>query len=331
MSTTKKMYDISKLSEYRKQIVTNLNELIKENYVNKIPSNSGVVNTQPPSKILNHIRAQSETIFGDSYIEGTDRPFGRGSGYGGKGALVNSQASSAVRIVTGRSARAPNLKDGTHVDPNFQTDAATMYLSNITDVDTNLGFCDGPLGNKKAQSTVAGTADQIRFFGYNGVQISTGMPNVKSGIPGGMTTSTGGKIERAPPIVLAAGNTDGKKPLYGLPGKFADEEVSNIQGVAKGENLQACVRELAEMLDKMMGALIRLAIYQGGFAAVLGVTIPPGIQPHHAVAAGYMVNETYASFISSLISLRLEKVFWETMYCSEGSPKNITSTNVFTS
>jgi hypothetical protein len=217
-----------------------------------------------------------------------------------------------------------------------------MYLSNITDVDTNLGFCDGPLGNKKAQSTVAGTADQIRFFGYNGVQISTGMPNVKSGIPGGMTTSTGGKIERAPPIVLAAGNTDGKKPLYGLPGKFADEEVSNIQGVAKGENLQACVRELAEMLDKMMGALIRLAIYQGGFAAVLGVyqggfaavlgvTIPPGIQPHHAVAAGYMVNETYASFISSLISLRLEKVFWETMYCSEGSPKNITSTNVFTS
>jgi len=116
-----------------------------------------------------------------------------------------------------------------------------------------------------------------------------------------------------------------------LPGISADQSVDILQGVAKGDNTVECIRELSNILDSVIGALIRMGIFQGAFAAILGVTVPPGIQPHHAAAAPLMIQETFESFLSTLVQLRTNKVFWELTYCNESSPRRIASRNVFSS
>jgi hypothetical protein len=330
--TTKKMYDLNHLSEWRQTLHKSLETLIKQNQnINIIPDNSGPSQTNTPSRHVNRIRAQAETIFGECIKIGPDRPFGRGTGYGSKGANPDSLATETVDIAVGAMRRSSKvLEDGAFADPSI-ADAARFTISDVTDVDKNMGFCDGPLGNKKAQSAIGAAADQVRFFGYDGIQFSTGAPEGHKGIAGGITTALGGKVSRAPKIVFSAGNVDGTTPTFGLPGTEADEEVPVIQGIVKGANMEACIRDLADILDKLNGALIRMAIYQGAFAGILGITIPPGIQPHHAAAAGPVMQETFGKFIDSIIQLRLDKVFWNNTYVSDGSPKRVSSTNVFTS
>jgi hypothetical protein len=330
--TTKKMFDLSHLSEWRQELHKSLETLIKQNQtINIIPDNSGPSQTNAPSRYVNRINALNETQFGESIRIGTDRPFGRGSGYGSKGATPDSMQTEAVDIAVGRMRRSSKiLADGTYADPSI-ADAARFTISDVTDCDTNMGFCDGPIGNKKAESTIYGGADQVRFFGFNGIQFSTGMPEGHKGLKNGINTALGGKVSRAPKIVFSAGNAGGTTPTFGLPGTEADEEIPVIQGIAKGQNVELCINELAVILDKLSGALIRMAIYQGAFAGILGITIPPGIQPHHTAAAGPVMQETFSKFIDTLIQLRLDKVFWNNTYVSDGSARRVSSTNVFTS
>ena len=313
------------LSEIRKMLHPVLEQRIKENAtVNMIPDDSGLLNTTPPRPNRNHIRAGSESIWGP-ITHGLDRTFGRGTGYGKLG------AGESIRFALGAMNRS-TPPDGTHVDPNIHSDGCTIYMSDLTDVDTHVGFCDGPLGNQKAMSSIVSFCDAYRVFGTAGIQLSTGMPQVASGIKDGMTTSMGGKIERCPPIVLSAGNVDGTTPIKGLPGISADEEVNVLQGVAKGENTQACFQELSLLLDKTIGAIQRMAVMQGALYANLPITFPPTIHPQMPAVCTTMMIENFGKFMETLTQLRNSKVHWETMYCSEaGGSKQIASTNVITS
>jgi len=338
---SKSIFSTAGLSAYRRQMNPTIQDRLKANgNVNFIPDNSGLLNTQVPQKNIRHLRAASEKVIqqgeGNSFlIFGADRPAGLGSGYGGRGASPDSQGSNRIELTVGKLARSNSGRgaaDGTLADPSPTSDAAKIYLADMTDADTNFGFCDGPLGEQKAQSAVINFADQLRYFGVGGVQISTGQPRGARGFgKSGLGTSRGGRIGRAPPIVLAAGNVDSRTPIRGLPGISADQSVETLQGVAKGDNTVACIRELSDILDSVIGALIRLGIFQGSFAAILGVTVPPGVQPHHAAATPFMVQETFESFIASLVQLRTNKVFWELMYCNDTSPRLLASRNVFAS
>ncbi len=341
MSQTKELYTAAGLAPHRRPAArTVYNRLQSNGNVNFAPDNSGLLNTYVPQKNIRHIRATNERVIqqesGNAFlIFGADRPAGVESGYGGRGASPDSQGTNRIELTVGRMNRANNGRgadDGSLVDPSPFGDAAKIYIADMTDADTNFGFCDGQLGNQTAQSAIVNFADQLRYFGVNGVQISTGTPRGARGFGRrGIRTSRGGRILRAPPIVLAAGNADYRTPIRGLPGISADQSVETLQGVAKGANTEECIRELSNILDNVMGALIRMSIFQGAFAAILGITVPPGIQPHHAAAAPTMVQETFESFINSLVQLRTNKVFWELRFCNEDSPQRISSRNVFSS
>lgn len=324
--------DNSRLSKARRAITRTLNTLIETNLVNQIPDSSGVMQTQGTQKVVNHIQADNEHVMkqgGAKITLGSDRPAGLGTGYGRIGAAPDSQATSAVRISTGPMRRTP-VDDGTAVDPSFVSDGATLYISDMTDADTNVGFCDGPLGNHMAESSVIATADQIRFFGYNGIQFSTGTPGFATGIDGGITTSIGGRIPAAPKIVFSAGNVDEEEFIMGFTPED-NEFINVIQPIVKGENMEACIRDLAVIIDKVCGALERIAVMQGALYANLGIQVPPVINPHMPAGCTMMVIEDYAKFLPSISQLRLDKVFWESRYCVEGSPKRVSSTNVFSS
>ena len=169
--------------------------------------------------------------------------------WGGIGASPHSKGTNRITMTVGRMARAAGgvgPADGAFTDPSPFGDAAKIYMSDMTDADTNFGFCDSEVGNVKGQSAIVNFADQLRFFGVGGVQISTGQPQAKTG-PSGVTNALGEKLGIAPPIILSAGNVDYKQKIGDLP---------VIQGVTKGDTMIRCIRELGTLLDDVIGALI---------------------------------------------------------------------------
>jgi hypothetical protein len=333
--TTTEATSLTRLSEFRQQVVQLLDTIIKNNgEVNLIDGDTGIAGTRAPQVYNTHVQGGGEQViqnFGSIITLGPNRVGSRGSGHGAIGSSPNSQGTSQIRMRVGPMRRANNVSDGSPVDPSYHGDGSTISISDVDDPDTNIGFCDGPLGNQTNMSSIVNFTDAYRIFATSGVQISTGLPAGTRGIANGMTTSLGGAIEKAPPIVLSAGNMDSAIPIEGLSGIIADEEVERIQGVARGKNTQDCIDELAGILDRTIGAIQRMALMQSALYANLGVQIPAGVNPHIPAACSFMIIENYQAFLNSLTQLRNDKVFWNKMYVTDGSPKKIASTNVFSS
>ena len=198
--------------------------------------------------------AGSEVVYNNSnnawIVLGRDRPAGKESGYGGRG---NTQAA-AIDLVVGRMA---SVEGGPSADaivpPNFFTDAARVYISQKTDVDTNFGLVgDAQL---EGRSGIGLKADAIRVIGREGIKLVTGQAkNLEGAGDGGEKNSQGGKIETVPGIELIAGNdveADGLEPIvkaYALNEALL-EIVDSIQ------RLTDIVNENAKMQTQINNAL----------------------------------------------------------------------------
>ena len=104
-----KTYTTDNLDDFRKQIASSLQSRIDQNStVNLITG--GPLNTGVLAKIINHVRAGSETVLqnGDRnsfIILGEDRPGARGMGMGGIGASPHSKGTNRITMTVGRMAR----------------------------------------------------------------------------------------------------------------------------------------------------------------------------------------------------------------------------------
>jgi len=136
---------------------------------------SGIGNTHSSEPKFLYNAADNETIFGgndkNAYIVlGKDRPSSRLSGYGGEGA---TQCAS-IDIVVGRIGSVINTEEQQlYADNNYTLDAARIYISQKTDVDTNFSLVDGQVGNAKAKSAIAMKADGLRFIAREGIKLVT--------------------------------------------------------------------------------------------------------------------------------------------------------------
>ena len=162
-----------------------------------------------------------------------DRPASIFSGYGG----IGHQKCSTIDIVAGRMSfmsRTSFVDDKNEevpfvVDPNFEFDAARIYVSEKTDIDKNFqlrtqeaelsGVFQG-MPESIGRSAVGIKADSIRVIGNEGVKIVTGVYETNS--RGGTATPAG--------IELVA--------LNGNEGAFA------VQPFVKGANLQSSLYDL---------------------------------------------------------------------------------------
>lgn len=129
---------------------------------------------------------------------GKDNPRGRASGnYDG-----HTQAH-AIQISAGIGGSKPRQvsDDGqkVYVDQDVKKDAATIYVSQKSDIDEYFDLCGGNVGSPKTRSSVAIQADAARVIGDEGVKIITGVKSKNS--QGGLRKSTVG-------IDLIAGNDD---------------------------------------------------------------------------------------------------------------------------
>lgn len=156
-------------------------------------------------------------------VLGRDRPASRLSGYGGIG---HTQAGT-IDLVVGRMGDKP--KDGIYVDPDFETDAARIYISQKTDIDENFKLVEGSIGNPAGFSAIGVKADSIRVIGRQGIKLVTGVDKINS---------KGGKISSIQGIELIAGNDD-----------------QDLQPLPKGNNLSESLEELCKNVVELSDIL----------------------------------------------------------------------------
>lgn len=205
----------------------------------------------------------TERIFsGDNnsfIILGRDRPSILKSGYGGKGATqaarIDLVAGLASSFKHSDGTITPPNKD-TVVSPNFASDAARLYISQKSDIDSYMGLAPGPRDQSIGRSTIALKADTLRMHARNDVKIVTGRARGFEGLGSdGELLSTGGKNEVIGTISFIAGNytdNDSKAEFNILdPFRKINGERRKLQPIPKGDNLGSFLEEIAAKISQL--------------------------------------------------------------------------------
>ena len=185
-------------------------------------------------------------------ILGRDRPGNLMSGYGG---AKNQRAAHAIRLTAGMGGREVGKIPGNmdvsppegRMSPNNQMDAATIYLSQKTDIDEDqAGFncAFGTVGWIYGRSAVAMKADSVRILSNDGgIKLITSVNR---------TNSQGGNVDSYADINFIAGNDD-----------------SLLQPLVKGRNMTIAVDTIFNYLDKIMTTINGIVEQQNKFALIV--------------------------------------------------------------
>ena len=239
---TRKAFSVDDCSpasrSYKRQLYADLKSGVK---LNNLPSDSGIAHTVPPAcPRVEFAQADNEKAIRSAHkqdgwiVFGTDRPSTIVSGYGQYGA----QRANSIDIVVGRMASArkgKGPKDGSIVGPSFETDAARIYISQLSKIDKDFGIAAGRIGRTIDRSAIAIKADGVRIIGREGVKIVTGKMRGKNEL-----NSQGGRIFPAPGIELIAGNDGDKKYLQAIP---------------KGRDLVMCLKKMLDIMRQIVSTV----------------------------------------------------------------------------
>jgi len=206
------------------------------------------------------------TIGGNAFIiVGRDRPGNLLSGYGG---VKNQRASSAIRLTAGMGGRDVGKVPGAvavgadgRLSPNNQIDAATIYISQKTDIDDEeqgFNLANGTIGNIKGRSAIAMKADSVRIMSQDG--------GIKLITSANRKNSQGGNVDSYADINFIAGNDD-----------------SGRQALVKGENMLVAVDKIFRYLSQILTTINGIVQQQNKFNVALTththpvppITIPP--------------------------------------------------------
>jgi len=154
-------------------------------------------------------------------------------------------------------------RSGAYVDPNFESDAARIYVSQKTDIDKNFNLVAGNVGTSKAKSGIGIKADGVRIVGREGIKLVTNTDP---------KNSQGGKIKTTYGIDLIAGNDDSKQKVKGKP--FGDK-VDFLQPIVKGDNLTDALSEMADQIGDLATRFNEFAKNQVKYNAALATHIHP--------------------------------------------------------
>jgi hypothetical protein len=197
--------------------------------------NRGIYNEKIIEAEPTRITAKSEREIrkGNSWIVlGRDRPADVKTGYGGLG----HHRAASIDICVGPQGRDVTewdrkKREKVVVDPNFQKDAARIYVSAKSDIDENFQLADGKIGNVKGKSAIGIKADGIRIIGREGVKIITKGGDTKN--------SRGCRMSSVAGIDLIAGNDD-----------------IDLQPLVKGKDLANGLKQLADLMNALNGILV---------------------------------------------------------------------------
>ena len=197
--------------------------------------NRGIYNEKLTEAEPIRVTADSEKQIrkGNSWIVlGRDRPAGARTGYGGLGhhraASIDMCVGPQGRDITEWDTK---KREKVVINPDFQKDAARIYISAKSDIDENFQLTDGKVGNAKGKSAIGIKADGIRIVGREGVKIITKGGDTKN--------SRGCRMSSVAGIDLIAGNDD-----------------TDLQPLVKGNDLANGLMQLADLVNALNGILV---------------------------------------------------------------------------
>jgi len=291
----------------------------------------GLVHSDPLSPRYAFNRASNEYIIrnNDAFVVfGQDRPSDESTGAGALGF-----PSETIDLVTGRKSSTNDgngPKSNEIVNNDFVTDAARIYISKKTKIDTHFGIDREDSNKEQWRSAVALKADHLRLFGREHIKIVTGHTK---GIA--EKNSTGGDYERAGRIDLIAGNHVGSQ-IVQLPemvkklGKaffpHFEPEVKYLQPLIKGDNLEIALKEMNDHIQSLTGIVLTQATM---LTAVMGAMAVNPLPHYPAACSAYITGNTLAA-TTPLWSLKTQIAAWETNYLNENATRYICSRNVRT-
>jgi len=333
-----KIYDKESINEGRKNAPATPEERLKLGKPVK-RAYGGMMHTPAPGLSITFDVAENEKIItrGGAYIVfGSDRPSDLASGLGAQGAT-----SATIDLVVGRCASARNGKgprNGTVVQNNFAADAARIYISQLTNLDTNFGVQPGRLPQDSPRSGIGIKADRVNIIGREGVKIITGgMQGISGTGLKGELNSLGGKLESSPKIDLIAGNNVKQKKIVntsfavGEGSRWPFETIQYLQPVVKGDNLVKCFEDLSSILDDVNATIMNLSLAViKALTAIAAAPVGPNGSP---ILAGPLVNPLTSAITraaSPTYTARLGKSAWERNFLTARSSLRITSENVST-
>lgn len=227
-------------------------------------------------------KAEGERVIqnGNAFIVwGRDRYAETSTGFGGAGAYH----CGAIDIVAGRGAWQGSSRTANGgqnwVDPDFKIDAARVYLSQKSDIDTYLGLgmpappAPGEIGSvlmtdrsrrategfttdRAPRSCVAIKADTLRFVSRENIKIVTRTDE---------RNAQGGKTDNS---------FTGK---YGID-LVGMNDFQDLQPMVKGENLVMCLKDIAASIQSLRSLVENYIDYNNSFQRrVMLHTHPPAI------------------------------------------------------
>lgn len=308
--------------------------------INMAPPDSGVLHTYAEQyPVINYKRADNEVVLqgmsnSNCYIIfGSDRPSTDKSGWGAKG----SNRANTIDMVVGRMAGArkgKGAKDGSTVNSSWSADAARIYISQLTDLDTNFGLVEGNWEYAGPRSGIGMKADQIRIVGRESIKLVTGKcVNCKGFGMRGEPNSLGAKLPPAGPIELIAGNNCARRwviefPIGSLVPKF--HFIDRLQPLVLGKNLREALSELHAMIEKIWAALYQFALAQRRLNDMVSSTTWPVDTIGHAIMGSLMSLMQTIFTTMPMYHTRTSGNVWASNYLNPSGQKYICSRNVRT-
>lgn len=329
-----KLWNSDALSDERAEYIKTLEQLYAEDYpVNTLPAASGIFHQEVPAPLLNfqysgdeHIVAQNKPQSA-AIVLAKDRPSTLLSGYGRAGAM----RANTIDMVVGRLSSVAGgfgPEDGAPADNDFVTDAARIYISEMTDIDLNFGLAANNIGRVEARSGIGIKADHVRVIGREGIKIVTGKAHgfTGLGIHGELNSRGGSIIQPSPPIELNAGNVSGTRSVRGNT-FVSPSKIDLLQPVAMGKNVKDGLNELSLLIDEILGTMFNMTLALNTVFGVLAIT---PIAPHVAACSAlitYLATNTQPSLHQTRASLSV----WNVNYLEHPGYKYVCSRNVWTS
>ena len=206
--------------------------------------------------------AATEKVFSGNnnsfIVMGRDRPSLLKSGYGGKGATQ----AARIDLIAGL-ASSYRHKDGTRtppnkdvvVNPSFSADAARLYISQKSDIDSYMGLAPGPRDQSVGRSTIALKADTLRMHARNDVKIVTGRSRFVGFGADGEPLASGGVNEVVGTISFIAGNYTDNSSIGEFnmldPFRKLNGERRKLQPIPKGDNLASFLEEMVNKISQL--------------------------------------------------------------------------------
>tara|TARA_B100000085_G_scaffold131650_1_gene119922 strand:+ start:9009 stop:10133 length:1125 start_codon:yes stop_codon:yes gene_type:complete len=311
---------------------------VQEKIENNVPINfseNGLFHTAIPMQTIAYRASENEKVTANegSYIVlGTDKPSDDSSGYGAMG----SNIANSIDLVVGRMSAAKNGEgpggqdqvDGAQVGNSFFADSARIHISQLTDIDKNFGLAQTHAPPSVARSGIGIKADAIRIVGREGIKIVSGPGHDPDGYAmKGETNSLGGKISQpAPRIDIIAGNNTDHVRVWG--GLYQPVEMmANLQPVVKGYITRDAFKEISEILDEVMSAIMALVMSQIEYNAILSIDF---FRPWLPPLAIKTIVQQILFVMNTIYQTRVTKAMWEFNYLTPYGYKYICSRAVST-